>query len=282
MRVSPLGAALLLLATALLLLAVPARAEPPKKIASLNLCTDQLLLTLADPEQIVGLSPYSRDPAMSWAAAEAARYPALSGGAEDVMVLKPDLVVAGRFERRATRELLARRGLPLADFDIVRTIDEAKQQLARMGALVGHPERSAVRIAAIDAALARARAAASKSGLRVLAVSRRGWVPGVESLTSSLLAAAGLVNAASELGIATGGFASLEEIVAARPDLVLVATAQETAEDQGQAFLLHPALQRLYPPEKRIVVPEPLTICGGPMLADALDRLADALGRVAP
>ena len=36
-------------------------AEQPR-IASINVCTDQLLLTLADPEQILGLSPYSRDP----------------------------------------------------------------------------------------------------------------------------------------------------------------------------------------------------------------------------
>ncbi|CAL8969825.1 hypothetical protein RHODGE_RHODGE_00586 [Rhodoplanes serenus] len=271
-----------LIAPAAVLAAEPASepAAAPRRIASLNLCTDQLLLSLADPEQIIGLSPYARDPTLSWAAADAARHPLLSGGAEDVMVLKPDLVVAGRFERRATREMLARRGLRVVDFDIVRSIEEAKQQITRMGALVGHPERAAARNAAIDAALARARTAASRSGLRVLAVSRRGWVPGADSLISSLLAAVGLVNAAAELGFAAGGFASLEEIVATRPDLVLVAAAAPVAEDQGQAFLLHPALDRLYPPERRLVVPEMLTVCGGPMLAEALDRLTAALGRV--
>jgi iron complex transport system substrate-binding protein len=270
-------------AAALLLAMLPAHAaDAPKRIASLNLCTDQLLLAVADPEQIVGLSPYARDSGMSWAAAEAARHPVLSGGAEDAMMLRPDLVVASRFERRATRELLARRGLAVADFDIARSIDEAKDQLARMGALVGRPERASAHIAAIDAALLRARSAASRSGLRVLAVSRRGWVPGIDSLMSALLAAAGLANAAGDLGIATGGFASLESIVAARPDLVLVASAAETAEDQGQAFLLHPALTRLYPPQRRIVIPEALTICGGPMVAEALDRLAAALERVRP
>src|SRR5215204_1442483 len=31
------------------------------RVASINLCTDQLLLSLADPDQIVGLSPYIRD-----------------------------------------------------------------------------------------------------------------------------------------------------------------------------------------------------------------------------
>ncbi|MBB4201039.1 hypothetical protein GGD83_004869, partial [Rhodoblastus sphagnicola] len=52
------------------------------------------------------------------------------------------------------------------------------------------------------------------------------------------------------------------------------------AEDQGQAMLLHPALERDYPAARRIVIPEQLTICGGPMLPAALDRLSDAMARI--
>ena len=113
-----------------------------------------------------------------------------------------------------------------------------------------------------------------------LAVSRRGWVSGGETLTTSLLATAGLANAAPDLGFGSGGFATLELIVAIKPDFILVTDAGESPEDQGQAFLLHPALQRLYPLERRIVIPERLTVCAGPMLADALDRLAEAIGRL--
>ena len=59
------------------------------RIVSMNVCTDQLLLTLADPEQILGLSRFSRDGWQSWAADDARRYPVLSGGAEDVLVQSP-------------------------------------------------------------------------------------------------------------------------------------------------------------------------------------------------
>jgi iron complex transport system substrate-binding protein len=52
-----------------------------------------------------------------------------------------------------------------------------------------------------------------------------------------------------------------------------VSQGGDVAEDDGRAFLLHPALERFYPPEKRIVIPERLTVCGGVMLADALDVL---------
>ena len=40
---------------------VPAHAAGLPRIASINLCTDQLLLPLADPAQILGLSRFSHD-----------------------------------------------------------------------------------------------------------------------------------------------------------------------------------------------------------------------------
>ena len=77
-----------------------------------------------------------------------------------------------------------------------------------------------------------------------------------------------------------GGFASLEAIVSLRPDFIVVSQAGNHASDDGQAFLLHPALERFYPPAKRIVIPERMTECGGVMLADALDALTAELKRV--
>src|ERR1700716_116531 len=72
----------------------PALAAGRPRVASMNLCTDQLLIPLADPEQILGLSRFSHDAWQSFAADDARRYPILSGSAEDVLVLKPDIVVA--------------------------------------------------------------------------------------------------------------------------------------------------------------------------------------------
>jgi iron complex transport system substrate-binding protein len=259
-----------------------AQAADLPRIASINLCTDQLLATLADPAQILGLSPYARDAARSWDAVKASQFPILSGEAEDVLILKPDIVVAGRFTKRATRELLKDKGLRVAEFDPARSLDEVKKQLRQMGALVGHPERAEAEIAKLDAAIARARAVATRTQLRVLAVSRRGWVSGGQNLTTSLLAAVGLANAGGELGLKAGGYASLEAIIDLRPDLLLVADGNDFAEDEGRAFLLHPALERFYPASKRLVLPERLTTCGGPTLAEALDRLTVELQRVAP
>ena len=272
---------------ALLLGVGAARAEdagpPLLRVASINLCTDQLLVAVADPGQVAGLSPYFRDEARSWAASRVpSSVPVLSGGAEDVLVLKPDLVLAGRFTRRATRELLRAKGLRVEEFDVARSLDDARRQIRRMGDLLGQPGRAEAEVAAIDAAAARARLAAATQRLTVLPLQRRGWVSGQDSLMTSLLAEAGLANAAAGLGVGAGGQVSLEAIVRARPDLLLVSRDDDQAEDQGRAFLLHPALARLYPPGRRIALPERLTVCGGPMLAEALDHLTRAVERLPP
>jgi len=257
----------------------PALAAGPR-IASMNLCTDQLLVTLADPEQILGLSRYSRDAWQSYAADDARHYPILSGGAEDILVLKPDIVVAGLFDKRSTRELLKAQGLHLAEFSVPRSLDEVKSQIREMGEIVQHGDRAEAEIARLDAAMARARQAVTDRHFSVLPLSRRGWVSGGDSLVSSLLSETGIFNAASDLGVGLGGYVSLEAIVNARPDFLLVSEAGDRAEDDGRAFLLHPALERFYPPSRRIVIPERLTVCGGVMLADTLDVLVRELQRV--
>jgi iron complex transport system substrate-binding protein len=256
-------------------------AASPPRIVSMNVCSDQLLLSLADPQQILGLSRYSREAWQSFAAEKARRFPILSGGAEDVLILKPDIVVASLFDKRATRELLKANGLHLVEFTVPRTLDEVKNQIREMGEIVQHPDRAEAAIARLDAAIARARQATTGKHYRVLPLSRRGWVSGSDSLVSSLLTDAGLLNPAGDLGVEAGGYASLEAIVQLRPDFILVSEAGDRAEDNGRAFLLHPALEHFYPPEKRIVLPERLTVCGGVMLADALDVLTSELQRVA-
>ena len=194
-------------------------------------------------------------------------------------MLRPDVVVAGSFTKRATRELLKEQGQKLATFDVAHSLDEVKAQIRKMGEVTHHPDRAETYIARIDAAIARTRKFVAKHRYRVLSISRRGWVSGSRSLMSSLLAEIGLTNAAGELGLKLGGFASLEAIIKLQPDFILVSSDSDFAEDEGRAFLLHPALEHFYPPSKRLVVPERFTVCGGPAVVDGLDRIVSEIAR---
>jgi iron complex transport system substrate-binding protein len=264
---------------------IAARAEdarPAIRIISINMCTDQLLLDLAEPSQIAGLSPFVRDAARSWAADRVGDLPVLSGTAEEIILLKPDYVLSGRYTKRATREFIRAQAIPLEEFDAVQSVAEAKEQILRVAMLVGAQAKGRQRIAELDAALERLKSMSLVQGLRILPLSRRGWVAGRKSLVSDLLAGAGLVNAASDAGLRDGGFLSLEAVISLRPDALLITREDGSAEDQGSAMLLHPAIASMFPPKRRIVIPEMLTVCGGPMLREAMSRLTDQLSRLAP
>jgi iron complex transport system substrate-binding protein len=263
----------------MLAMSIGASLAAPPRIVSMNICTDQMLLALADPAQILGLSRFSRDARQGWVEG-AQKFPILSGGAEDILVLKPDVVTASQFDKRSTRELLKANGVNLVELPVPRSLAEVREQIREMGNIAGHPERATAEIARLDAAIADARKIASSQHFRVLPLSRRGWVPGRDSFVGAILAEAGLANAAGDLGVDFGGFASLEQIVQVKPDFLVVSDAGDRAEDDGRAFLLHPALERFYPREKRIVIPERMTECGGVLLADALNALTKELKRV--
>ncbi len=114
------------------------------------------------------------------------------------MKLRPTGVLAGSFTKRATRDFIREHGIPIEEFEPVRTIEQSKRQITRVAAMVGAEAAGARRIASLDAALEGLRKTAAQHPLRVLPLSRRGWVSGRDSLVSDLLSKAGLINAAGE------------------------------------------------------------------------------------
>ena len=77
------------------------------------ICADQLVLALADPEQIAGLSPYAADPSLSVVAEKARAFPRLDWQAESTIALGPDLVLIGHNDRPVTKHILRSQGLRL-------------------------------------------------------------------------------------------------------------------------------------------------------------------------
>lgn len=257
------------LAFAIGLLAHSAEAKP--RVASLNMCTDQLVLALADDVQILGLSALSSDPVLSYYRARARLFPKLSGLAEDAVILKPDVIVTASFAKPETRRLLAQSGRKVEAFSDARTIAEVKHQITRMGALLEQQARAAIAVAAIDAALAEIGLPGSILPLSLLPLERRGWITGRETLLTDVLRSAGYRNLGAEI-VDYGGRMPLETLATLSPDRLLLTSEGAHAEDQGSALLQHPALARLRA-RGVLIIPERLTVCPGPMLAEALRLL---------
>lgn len=243
------------------------------RIVSINACTDQLLYALADRKQIAALTRYSVEDDYSIFTDEIRQsgIQRIQGNAEEVLKLKPDLVLAGTYTRRATRDLLARFGIRVELFPPARNIAESEDAIQRVARLTGHPEKGKALIERIDRALID-KGPALTDAPELLQLQRGGYVSGPETLIGDLLSRLGARNAASGLGVEQLGVTSLEMALKLRADGLVLFDPYSQATDQGSAMLLHPALRAIYPPARRIVIPGRLVICGGPALPAAISE----------
>lgn len=254
-------------------------ADPPRRVVSFNLCADQLVVALADREQIAGLSPYATDPALSVVADKARGFRKADWQAESTLLLEPDLVLIGPNDRSVTRRMLASQGLRVVETGFVSDLESARKQIREVAALLGHPERGETLIAELERARLRLASTASKGERTALVVERGGYTQGPASLAATLLAQAGL-KPPSGAPAGYGGFIPLEKFLVLQPDLVFLKDPPNAATDQGAMFLVHPALRDLYPPERRVALPTRYTMCGGPALVAAFDYMAAEMARL--
>ena len=130
--------------------------QAPLRIVSLNPCADAILAEIA-PEPLVAISHYSHDPAStSMDLALARRFVAISGTAEEVAALAPDLVVAGTFLPPATEQALVRMGFRVVKTGSIASVDDAKAQVRQLATLTGRGPAGEAMVAGIDRALAAA------------------------------------------------------------------------------------------------------------------------------
>jgi len=239
----------------------------PRRIVSLNLCTDQYLLALADRDQIAGLTYNAAKPEMSAAAAQARGLRILGQSAEEVLAIEPDLVVGMPARCSAVMTALKAQNYAALDLRTAENFTDIVEQTRRVAQAVGRPDRGEALIAQMERELA----GLGKPGRGRIAAyyQRRGFLTGTGTLIDDLMQRTGLVNLAGKLGKPPLSRLSIEELVAARPDFIIVESATDHVTDQGTEMLHHPALRDI----PRIRLPQAWTVCGGPAYVRAARSL---------
>lgn len=273
------GTKLVLPALAALAIAVawlnrPAQAEePPARVVSMNLCTDQLAMLLARPGQLHSVHRISADPANSMLAEQAASYRLNSGLAEEIFLMKPDLVIAGTFSTRATVTLLKRLGFRVEEFAPANTFDDIRRDIRRMGQLLGNPAGAEAMIEGFDARLTELKAASP--GDQTLALYYpNNYTAGSGTLAGAVIEAAGLRNLGGELGYRGTVRMPLELLVKHRPDLVLGRRLDYGAPAKAHEDFDHPAYRAIAGNGKSLALDGRYWTCGTPLVLEAAARLA--------
>jgi iron complex transport system substrate-binding protein len=252
-------------------------AAKPQRIVSLNMCTDELVLRLARPEAIASVTWLSQDPRNANMAELARTIPANHGLVEQVLALKPDLVVAGAYTTRSTVGLLKRVGAEVKEFGVPRNLAEVRAQVIEMALTLGESERGQALIAAMGTRLARLAARQPTSRLKALVLRPNGFTTGRGSLVDEVLTAAGFVNLAAELGIDNYGQIALETVALGNADVLILNTTPDGPPSLAHEILHHPVLAKLGDRLRLVALPSKLWTCAGPAVIDAIELLMDAV-----
>jgi len=192
-----------LLITLLLAFPLMLGAAGPQRVVSQTVGTDDLLMAIADPGQIAALSHLARDARYSPGAERARSFPCLRNGeAEDILRLRPDLVLVASYTQAETVALLRRAKVEVLLVDRFDSLDDLYANARSIGRALGRSARAEqlvrqwqARVAALAARLKGCKP------VRVLAVGFYPFTAGSGTTFQDLCDHAGALNVAAEQGL---------------------------------------------------------------------------------
>ncbi len=244
---------------------------PPIRIVSLDYCADQYVLKLVDRDRILAVSPeadapysYMRDAADGLAQVRAAT--------EDVIVLRPDLVVRSYGGGPGAPAMFEAAGIPVLQIGWAATLDDVKAVTRDVANGLGAFERGEAVVSEMERRLSRLQAASPAGS--ALYITPGGVTTGPGSLIHDMLIAAGLTNFEDAPGWRA---IPLEKLAYDHPDLVALGFAELLdASPDSWTPINHPVARNLMKDRPVAALDGALTACGGWFLMDAVEALASA------
>ena len=243
--------------------------QRPMRVVSLDVCADQYVLKLLERERILAVSPdatagfsYLRDAARGLRVVRPV--------AEDVLVLKPDLVVRAYGGGPNATAFFERAGVPVLSIGWAADIPGVFDTIESTAAGFAEQERGARLVAEMRERLERLQSSAA--GRSALYMTPSGVTTGPGSLVHEMLVAAGLDNFQTQPGWQP---IPLEQLAYESPDLVAAAFFDtHTNHPDGWSPMRHPVARAELSGRPAVSLRGAWTACSGWFLMDAVEALA--------
>lgn len=250
-------------ASAISLALAGAAEAAPRRVASLNLCTDELLLMLAAPEQIVSVTHLAQQPAETPLWQRARRYRRNDGSLLSVAGMQPDLVLTMGGGARDRVRIAGRLGIRTIDLPFSQTLADIESGIGQVATALGQPERARRLLERLD----RMKAAAPATTIDAV------WLGGGgRSVSASGLAAEWMRLAGLRQRRLQGDRITLEQLLTAPPTVLLRSDYRSGQYSGEQRWLRHPLAQGTAR-SRTLATDGRRWTCMGPLMIDEAARL---------
>ncbi len=201
--------------------------EPPQKILSVTLSSDEVLLPLIGPERFVAVTSFATDPGISNVALTAAQVPNSIEAASDtekIISLEPDIVFVASFTAPEVIQQLRDAGLTVFATGFPIGLQQIRDNINLLGQAVGAEEAAEAMIADMDAQLAEISAAigTQETAVSALYLTPGNYTSGIDSTISEIIIAAGGLDVTVAGGVTQFAPITDEFIIEQNPAVILL------------------------------------------------------------
>ncbi|NCD08659.1 MAG: ABC transporter substrate-binding protein [Negativicutes bacterium] len=204
--------------------------EKPKRIVSLSISVDEILLDMVNPDRIVALTNLADDPGISSVAekAKAVKQRVRVKNMEQLLMLEPDLVIVPDWIGIELAQNLRGIGIPVYVYKTPVTIAEIQKSIHEIAKVVHEEKNGEIIVATMQKRLAaleyKLRDIPDNKRQTVVALSLMGAFGGKGTTFDDICKHAHVINGVSETGIDKNESITKEQIVAIDPDIFLMPT----------------------------------------------------------
>jgi len=251
----------------------PFSAQGAERVVSLNACTDELLLQLALPEQIAGVTRFNHSPQSNEVLNQNPHIVRLSSDIESIMKTNPSVVLAGPFSNPLLINQLEQLNISIVHLAVPVNWSELEKAVGQVSVLLKRiPTGEALQKKIRE--LSRFDGQTRWQGKRAVFWSAAGHVSGKNTFENTVLTTLGLINASDTEGYA---FLSVEKLIQLKPDVIIVTQNPELKNSWSHETLFHPALKKALPQIEYLHIPEEAVSCASEYTVEVVGKLiADA------
>ena len=215
----------------------------PKRILTFAMYTDKIVLGLVTSDHLVGINTLMDDPVLSNVVPIAKRIIKKIGdpGAEEVLSMKPDVVIVSDWTQAEKIQSMRDLGLKVVSVKSPETIQDAKEAVSQVAAAIGEPEKGKQLIGMMDKKLEEIREKTSKikseQRKNIVLLSLMTAYGGAGCAYDDACREANVINGIAAAGLKTGQQLTKEMLIKINPDIMLMPVYNDRGNYDTQAFI---------------------------------------------